>query len=150
MGREFLPYVAVAVTMALCAGLAFAILVLNAVLGPKRGGGAKHEAFECGSPQADDPRKRVSVRFYAVAILFVVFDIEAVFLFPWAVLYRELLASPVLKTLALAEVLLFVGVLAVGLWWVVGKGALEWAFDAPRQVNKPDAAGHESNRGMVA
>ncbi|MBM4397939.1 MAG: NADH-quinone oxidoreductase subunit A [Deltaproteobacteria bacterium] len=125
--------------MVLCTGLALAILIANAVLGPKRRGGMKDEPFECGSPQADDPRKRVSVRFYAVAILFVVFDIEAVFLFPWAVLYRELLASPVLGVIALAEILLFVGILAVGLWWVWGKGALEWAFDAP--PGKTEVAG---------
>jgi len=129
LGQDLSPYVAIAVTFTLCVGLVAAILLVNALLGPRRRGGMKDEPFECGSPRADDPRKRVSVRYYAVAILFVVFDVEAVFLFPWAVLYREMLASPVLKVVALAEVLLFIGVLAVGLWWVIGKGALDWAFE---------------------
>lgn len=133
MGTDFLPYVAVAVTLALCAGLAFAALVLNAVLGPKRPSAVKGAPFECGSEPADDPRKRVAVKYYAVAIFFVVFDVEAVLLFPWAVLYRDLLKSPIFGPLALAEALVFLGVLAVGLWYVWGKGALDWAFDAPRR-----------------
>ena len=129
MGGDFLPYVAIAITMALCGGLVFAILVLNALLGPKRHGAVKDSPFECGSVPVDTPRKRVSVRYYVVAILFVVFDIEAVFLFPWAVLYREMLSSPIFGAIALAEVLLFVGTLAFGLWYVWGKGALDWASE---------------------
>jgi NADH-quinone oxidoreductase subunit A len=133
MGTDFLPWLAVAMTLALCGGLAVAILVLNALLGPKRPSPVKASPFECGSVAADNPRKRVAVRYYAVAILFVVFDIEAVFLFPWAVLYRDLLKSPLFGPIALAEVLLFVGILAMGLWYVWGKGALDWAFDAARR-----------------
>jgi NADH-quinone oxidoreductase subunit A len=133
MATDFLPWLAVAMTLALCGGLALVILVANALLGPKRPSVAKGKPFECGSEPADNPRKRVAVKYYAVAILFVVFDLEAVFLFPWAVLYRDLLKSPLFGPIALAEVLLFVGVLAMGLWYVWGKGALDWAFDAPRR-----------------
>jgi NADH-quinone oxidoreductase subunit A len=128
---EFLPYVALVVTIAVCVGLALVILIANAVLGPKVRSEVKNSPFECGSDILDDPRKRVNVKFYAVAIFFVVFDIEAVFLFPWAVVYRDVLKMPVYGPIALVEIFLFIGVLAMGLWYVWGKGALDWAFDAP-------------------
>lgn len=137
MGNDFLPYVAILVTIAVAVGLALVILILNAVLGPKRPSEAKMGSFECGSDPLDSPRKRVNVKFYAVAIFFVVFDIEAVFLIPWAVVYRDLLKSPVFGPVALVEILLFVGILAVGLWYVWGKGALDWAFDAPARKEAP-------------
>lgn len=129
MGTDFLPYVAIALTMVLSAGLVLAILVLNALLGPKRRSPVKERPFECGNPPADSPRKRFNVKYYVVAIAFVVFDIEAVFLFPWAVMYRDLLKDPAFAGLALAEAVLFIGVLALGLWAIWRKGALEWAFD---------------------
>lgn len=131
MESQTLPYIALGMTIVFAVGIAMAILVLNRLLGPKRHSVAKDGPFECGSDPIDSPRKRLNVRFYAVAIFFVVFDIETVFLFPWAVNYRELLASPTFGAIALAEIFVFLGILAVGLWYVWGKGALDWAFDAP-------------------
>ncbi|NOZ00684.1 MAG: NADH-quinone oxidoreductase subunit A [Deltaproteobacteria bacterium] len=138
MGADYLPYVAIVLTIVLSIGLVGVILVVNALLGPKDLSGAKSESFECGNPPADTSRKRFSVKFYVVAIFFVVFDIEAVFLFPWAVMYRDLLKSPVYGSIALAEVLVFTGVLAVGLWYVWKKGALDWAFDGARSGGTDD------------
>ncbi len=132
MGTDFLPYVAIVLTMVLSAGLVGAILVLNALLGPKRPSAIKERPFECGNPPADSPRKRFHVKYYVVAIAFVAFDIEAVFLFPWAVMYRDLLKDPAFAGLALAEAILFIGVLALGLWAIWRKGALDWAFDRTR------------------
>ncbi len=131
MESQTLPYIALGITVAFSVGIAMVILVLNRLLGPHRMNAEKGAPFECGSDPVDSPGKRVNVRFYVVAIFFVVFDIEAVFLFPWAVLYRELLATPAFGMLALAEVVVFLGILAMGLWYVWGKGALDWAFDAP-------------------
>lgn len=131
METTYLPYIALMLTVAVAVGLAFVILILNAVLGPKSNNREKGKPFECGVDPVDTPRKRLNVRFYAVAIFFVVFDVEAVLLFPWAVMYRDLLADPNFGLLALVEVLLFLGVLAIGLWYVWGKGALDWAFDRP-------------------
>lgn len=128
MGSDFLPYLAIVLTMFLSAGLVGAILVINALLGPKRLSAVKVRPFECGNPPADSPRKRFHVKYYVVAIAFVVFDIEAVFLFPWAVMYRELLKDPTFAGLALAEAVIFIGVLALGLWAMWRKGALDWAF----------------------
>lgn len=123
---ENLAWIAVVITALMCTGLALGMLVLNALLGPKRISEQKSSPFECGSVPADNPRKRVFVQFYAVALVFVIFDIEAVFLFPWAVLYRDLLGSPLFGPIALAEFLVFIGVLALGLWYIFGKGVLDW------------------------
>src|SRR6266699_1306905 len=71
-------------------GLSALFLVLAAVLGPKRSTPAKLAPFECGSEPIGSPRVRFSVKFYQVAILFLVFDIESAFMYPWAVLYRKL------------------------------------------------------------
>lgn len=130
MESPFVPYVALLLGILVAAGLAAAILILNRLLGPRRSTPFKESPFECGSLPLDTPRKRVSVRFYAVAIFFLVFDLEVVFLLPWAVVYRELLASPIFGPIAFLEIAVFLGVLALGLWYVWGKGALDWAFDA--------------------
>jgi NADH-quinone oxidoreductase subunit A len=80
----------------------------------------KLEAYECGIQAASDSRGRYTVRFYIVAILFVIFDVEAVFLFPWAVRYHQL------GWFGVAEVAIFLGILVVGYVWAWKKGALEW------------------------
>jgi len=81
---------------------------------------AKLEAYECGIKAASDSRGRYTVRFYIVAILFVIFDVETIFLFPWAVRYRTL------GWFGVAEVAVFLGILIVGYIWAYKKGALEW------------------------
>ncbi|MFH1807611.1 MAG: NADH-quinone oxidoreductase subunit A [Pseudomonadota bacterium] len=100
--------------------LALVFLAGSMFLGPKDASGSKEEPWECGTVSVGSVRQRFSVRFYIVALLFVVFDIEAVFLFPWAVLYREL------GWFGLAEMSVFVAILLVGLGYVWKKGALEW------------------------
>lgn len=138
MSSDLQPYVAIALTMLLCSGLVFAILVMNAILGPKRHNPVKDTAFECGNLPADTPRKRIPVQFSLVAILFLVFDLETVLIIPWAVVYRDLLRSPLFGPIALIEALIFVFVLAVGLAWVWGRGALDWA-PGPRRNGGRDA-----------
>ena len=80
----------------------------------------KLEAYECGIKAASDSRGRYTVRFYIIAILFVIFDVETIFLFPWAVRYREL------GWFGVAEVGVFLAILVVGYIWAYKKGALEW------------------------
>jgi NADH-quinone oxidoreductase subunit A len=80
----------------------------------------KLEAYECGIKAASDSRGRYTVRFYIVAILFVIFDVETVFLFPWAVRYRQL------GWFGVAEVTVFLAILVVGYIWAYKKGAFEW------------------------
>ena len=82
-------YLPILLLFALAAGIVLVILVLSTVLGPQRRNEWKHEPFECGSEPLGDVRSRFSVKFYVVALLFILFDIEGVFIVPWAVLYRE-------------------------------------------------------------
>jgi NADH-quinone oxidoreductase subunit A len=104
------------------------VSVLNAVgmvvashfLGPLRPTPAKRAPYESGMIPLGDTRERFSVKFYMVAILFIVFDIETIFLIPWAVVFRQL------GLFGLVEMLVFIGVLLVGLIYVWKKGALQW------------------------
>jgi NADH-quinone oxidoreductase subunit A len=80
----------------------------------------KLEAYECGIKAASDSRGRYTVRFYIVAILFVIFDVETIFLFPWAIRYKSL------GWFGVAEMIVFLAILIVGYIWAYKKGALEW------------------------
>jgi NADH-quinone oxidoreductase subunit A len=88
--------------------------------------GAKLKPYECGIPPESDARGRYSVRFYIVAMLFVIFDVETMFLIPWAILYKGWLAAHQ-GLFALLSMVLFLGILLVGYLWLYKKGALEWA-----------------------
>ena len=88
--------------------------------------GAKLRPYECGVPPESDARGRYSVRFYIIAMLFVVFDVETMFLIPWAILYRGWVAAHQ-GLFALVSMLVFLGILLVGYLWLYKKGALEWA-----------------------
>jgi NADH-quinone oxidoreductase subunit A len=82
--------------------------------------GAKLEPYECGVPPEGNARGRYSVRFYMVAILFVIFDVETIFLFPWAIKYGQL------GVYGLVTMLVFLGILLIGYVWLYRKGALDW------------------------
>ena len=100
--------------------MAAALWTLGTVFGPKSMNAAKSEPFECGNPPLGPTPRRVSVKFYVVALLFIVFDMEAVFLFPWAINFREL------GWLGFWTMLTFVAVLTLGLVYVWKKGTLDW------------------------
>ena len=119
------PYVPVLVLLVIAGALCVAIAILASVLGPKRITLIKESAFECGSPSTGDPHARHSVKFYMVALLFIVFDIESVFIYPWGALLRDLNAEG-LGWFAYLEMLSFMITLALGLLYVWRKGALEW------------------------
>jgi len=118
-----MEYVPVLILMAAGMVIGGAILLLSHFAGPKVASRFKDAPFECGVPRAGDAKQRVSVRFYLVAILFLLFDVEAVFFFPWAVVYRDYLS---VNTFILSEMGVFVGVLLLGYFYVLKKGALEW------------------------
>jgi NADH-quinone oxidoreductase subunit A len=111
-------------------GLAFCglFVTLATLIGPKRSTAAKNMPFECGSDPIGSPHSRYSVKFYQVAILFLVFDIEAAFMYPWAVLYEDL-SHPslgVVSWLGFGEMLTFIAVLGVALGYVWRKKAIGW------------------------
>ena len=89
-------------------------------VGPKSPNPVKAEPFESGNPPRGDARIRFSVRFYLVAMLFLIFDLEVVFLYPWAILFRQL------GLLGLIEMGIFLGILLIGFIYAWKKGALEW------------------------
>jgi NADH-quinone oxidoreductase subunit A len=97
-----------------------AALVAAKLVRPSSPGQTKLEAYECGIQAASDSRGRYTVRFYIIAILFVIFDVETIFLYPWAVRYK------VLGWFGVAEVAVFLAILLVGYVWAFKKRALEW------------------------
>ena len=95
-------------------------IIVARLIRPSAPSVTKLEAYECGIKAASDSRGRYTVRFYIIAILFVIFDVETIFLFPWAVRYK------MLGWFGIAEVMVFLAILIVGYVWAWTKGALEW------------------------
>ena len=114
--------------IALGLGLCGAFTLLSVMIGPKATNPDKLKPFECGSEPIGSPRGRYSVKFYQVAILFLVFDIEAAFMYPWAVLYKNLsvTAAGGVSFFGFGEMLVFVAILVVALAYVWKKGAIGW------------------------
>jgi NADH-quinone oxidoreductase subunit A len=125
MLRQYLP---ILIFAALAAGFPAITLVIFKFIRPDSTSvGAKLKPYECGIPAEGDARGRYSVRFYIIAILFVIFDVETVFLFPWAVDFSTQHTGLRLSPLyALVSMLVFLGILVVGYVWLYKKGALEW------------------------
>ncbi|MBI5542368.1 MAG: NADH-quinone oxidoreductase subunit A [Deltaproteobacteria bacterium] len=113
-------YLPLAVAIAVAGLFGMLLLVLSSVLGPKKTSAVKAAPFECGSNPVGSARERFAVKFYVVGLLFIVFDLEMVFFYPWAAEFRTL------GWFGFAEMLLFAATLALGLVYVWKKGALEW------------------------
>ena len=113
-------YILIAIQMAIAVGFAGFVLVVTHLLGPKRIDERKLDIYECGIPYIGNARTRFSIHFYMIAVIFVLFDIEVVFLYPWAVNFMKL------GLFGFIEMMVFIGVLLVGFVYVWKKGALEW------------------------
>src|SRR5215468_8870664 len=120
MSSPLTPYLPLAIAMLVAGVMAVAITVVASVLGPKRPTRIKLEPFECGSEPVGSARQRFAVKFYVVALLFIVFDVEAVFLYPWAVQFKGL------GWFGYVEMFVFAVTLVIGLAYVWKKGALDW------------------------
>jgi len=122
MSEPFIPsdYFPVVIFFILALLIGFGTLLLGIVLRPKRPYAQKLYPYESGNPPVGEPRYKFSVKFYIIAMLFVVFDVEAVFLYPWAVAYDKL------GIFGFAEMMLFVFILLVGYIYVWKKGAFDW------------------------
>ena len=119
-----MDYLPVLVMMAAGFLIGAAVLILTTTLGPKVPNRTKNSPVECGVPIVGaDYNKRVSVRFYLVAILFLLFDIETVFFYPWALVFKKMMAS---GNLIFFEMISFIAVLLVGYIYILRKGALDW------------------------
>jgi NADH-quinone oxidoreductase subunit A len=116
-------WLSILLMIALGAGFAVFAVLLSTLVGPKNPTPEKLAPYECGMPPVGDARERQSVKFYLVAMIFLLFDIEVAFLYPWAMALRDL-GWP-----GFAQVVLFIGLLAFGYLYVWRKGALDWNAD---------------------
>ena len=110
-------------------GIGAAMVTASGFVGRHRNTPTKLAAYECGIEAVGDARQRFSVRFYMVAVLFILFDVEAVFMMPWAVIYRRLPALTGSRFFGFWEMLVYLGFVAVGLFYIVRKGILNWSQD---------------------
>jgi NADH-quinone oxidoreductase subunit A len=109
--------------------LGLGMVVGSWFVGRHRNSATKLAAYECGIVAVGDARGRFSVRFYLVAVLFILFDVEAVFMMPWAVVYRKLPQITGSRLFGFWEMLVYLGFVAVGLYYIVRKGILNWSQD---------------------
>ena len=126
-------YFPILVQVAIAGILAAALIAISYIFGKKVRNRVKDMPYESGIVPTGDARQRFSVKFYLVAMLFILFDIEAIFLYPWVVVYREL------KMFAFVEMLIFVVLILSGFLYIWKKGALEWAGKSQdmRPTNPP-------------
>jgi NADH-quinone oxidoreductase subunit A len=110
----------IAVTLIVAGVIVGAMCTLNMLIGPKRPNEVKSEPFECGNPPSGSAWGRFTVRFYLTAILFLIFDVEVIFLYPWAVELRHL------GMFGFFEAFIFIAILLVGLLYAWQRGALDW------------------------
>ncbi len=115
--KDYLPVV---IFMGVAAGIAVALMASALVVAVRNPDPEKHSAYECGFNPFDDARMKFDVRFYLVAILFIIFDLEVAFLFPWAVSLKEV------GTFGFWSMMIFLAVLTIGFIYEWRKGALEW------------------------
>ncbi len=115
--RDYLPIV---IFMAVCAGIAVALMASAMIIAVRRPDPEKLSAYECGFNAFDDARMKFDVRFYLVSILFIIFDLEVAFLFPWAISLKEV------GLFGFWSMMIFLGVLTIGFIYEWRKGALEW------------------------
>ena len=122
MGQSTLTgYIPIFLFMAIAALFPIVTLLIAKLIRPSTGGEGKLSPYECGVDPDSDARQRYAIRYYVVAILFVIFDVETVFLFPWAIIYKQL------ALFGFIEMVVFLGILIVGYVWIIKKGALNWA-----------------------
>jgi NADH-quinone oxidoreductase subunit A len=116
------------VLMFILVGVAVGVvpMVLGSVLGPNKPDAEKQSPYECGFEPFEDARMRFDVRYYLIAILFILFDLEVAFLLPWASILKEIAASPDVRLFGFFEMFVFLGILVVGYVYVWKKGALDW------------------------
>lgn len=122
-------YLPLFLQIAVAFGLALFMMVASWFIGRHRNTKVKLSAYECGIVPVGDARSRFSVRFYMVAMIFILFDVEAVFMLPWAVIYRRLPAITGSHLFGFWEMVVYLGFVGVGLFYIVRKGILDWSQD---------------------
>ncbi|NTV10185.1 MAG: NADH-quinone oxidoreductase subunit A [Zoogloea sp.] len=119
-------YFPVLVFILFAVAFGFVPVIAGRLLGPNRPDSEKLSSYECGFEPFEDARMKFDVRYYLIAILFILFDLEIAFLFPWATILREIAGSAALRFFGFFEMLVFLGMLLIGYIYVWKKGALDW------------------------
>src|SRR4029079_13214737 len=154
MNFRLYDYLPILLMFVVAGGFAVGNVILSQFVGQRSRTRTKLIPYECGKDPVGSARERFSVKFYLIAMIFILFDIEVIFLVPWAVVFKRL-ASPAyrLRNVVYFEMLIFIALLAAGLIYVIKKGAFDWSetarreaqaegrlLDAREQVNKRKAA----------
>ena len=121
----FASYLPLLLHFMIAFAVAGAIVTLSWLIGQRKPTLAKMSPYECGVPPVGDARERFSVKYFMVGILFILFDVEAIFLYPWAVVYREL------KMFGFVEMMVYIAVVVGGFLYMWKKGVLDWAMARP-------------------
>ena len=116
------------ILMFVLVGVAVGVLpvAMGFLLAPSRPDPEKLSPYECGFEAFEDARMKFDVRYYLIAILFILFDLEVAFLFPWATIFKDIVATESIKMFGFVEMLIFVTILVIGYIYAWAKGALEW------------------------
>ncbi len=116
------------ILMFVLVGVAIGVLpvAMGFLLAPSRPDPEKLSPYECGFEAFEDARMKFDVRYYRIAILFILFDLEIAFLFPWATMFKDIVATASIKLVGFVEMMVFVAILVVGYVYAWAKGALEW------------------------
>jgi NADH-quinone oxidoreductase subunit A len=116
------------ILMFVLVGIAIGVLpvAMGFILAPSRPDPEKLSPYECGFEAFEDARMKFDVRYYLIAILFILFDLEIAFLFPWATIFKDIVATESIKVFGFVEMIIFVSILVVGYIYAWAKGALEW------------------------
>ena len=127
MDSQLTQYIPVLILALVAVGFSAGTLVLSVLFGVRgKRSQIKDTTYECGMLPIGEGGTRLSVKFYLVAMLFILFDIEVVFLYPWAVVYKAMLADPETRNLILASMVSFLGILFVGYIYALKKRAFDW------------------------
>src|SRR6476660_1542202 len=132
----FARYLPLLIHFLIAGALATGMVLLSWIIGYRRPTRAKLSPYECGMTPVGDARQRFSVKFYMVAMLFILFDVEAVFLYPWAIILKDLKAHGQ-ALFGISEMFVYIGIVLVGFWYIWKKGVLDWGLT----ISSPQAAG---------
>lgn len=137
-------YLPILLMFVVAAGFAVGNVILSTLVGQRKRTRTKLMPYECGKDPVGSARERFSVKFYLIAMIFILFDIEVIFLVPWAAVFKTLATQgPAMRWFVYLEMMVFIGLLLVGYIYVVKKGAFHWGERARREAEAEAHALHE-------
>jgi NADH-quinone oxidoreductase subunit A len=135
MGFRLYDYVPILLMFIVAGGFAVGNVLLSSFVGQRKRTKTKLMPYECGKDPVGSARERFSVKFYLIAMIFILFDIEVIFLVPWAAVFKSLAGqSDAMRWFAYVEMMIFVGLLFIGYIYIVKKGAFDWGEKARREA----------------